>query len=164
MADEPALAEHGDQPYVAIDGVVTMTTIPKIADRLPEVFAWLAKKGITPAGPPFFKYDVIDMDGDLKMQVGVPVPELVSGEGPIVFGMMPAGRFATVSHVGHPSQLVDVTRDLLAWTERQGLTFDMWRGSDGEHWGCRLEFYLTDPREEPDMNNWETLLAFRLSE
>jgi effector-binding domain-containing protein len=164
MADEPTLAQHGDQPYVAIDGVVTTATIPEIADRLPEVFAWLAGKGIEPAGPPFFKYDVIDMDRELRMQVGVPVTELVAGDGPIVFGMMPAGRFATLRHVGHPSELAGATRELLDWAEREGLMFDMWRASDGEHWACRLEFYLTDPREEPDMNAWETLLAFRLSE
>jgi len=34
----------------------------------------------------------------------------------------------------------------------------------GERWGCRLETYLTDPSEEPDMNKWETQLAFRLAE
>jgi hypothetical protein len=34
---------------------------------------------------------------------------------------------------------------------------------DGQRWGCRLEAYTTDPAEEPDMNTWETELAFRLA-
>jgi hypothetical protein len=34
----------------------------------------------------------------------------------------------------------------------------------GEHWGCRVEFYLTNPTEEPDLSKWETQLAFRLAD
>jgi hypothetical protein len=34
---------------------------------------------------------------------------------------------------------------------------------DGQRWGCRLEVYNTDPAEEPNMNKWETELAFRLA-
>jgi hypothetical protein len=29
---------------------------------------------------------------------------------------------------------------------------------------CRLELYKTDPAVEPDMNKWETELAFRLAD
>jgi hypothetical protein len=39
----------------------------------------------------------------------------------------------------------------------------MSHGSDGDRWGSRLEFYLTDPREEP-MSKWVTQLAFRLAD
>ena len=46
----------------------------------------------------------------------------------------------------------------------QGLTWDMSPGETGERWGSRLEFYLTDPREEPDMSKWVTQLAFRLAD
>jgi hypothetical protein len=35
---------------------------------------------------------------------------------------------------------------------------------EGERWGCRLEIYLTDPREQPDVSAWETQLAFRLAD
>jgi hypothetical protein len=37
-------------------------------------------------------------------------------------------------------------------------------GESGERWGCRLESYLTDPRQEPDMSKWVTQLAFRLAD
>jgi hypothetical protein len=33
----------------------------------------------------------------------------------------------------------------------------------GERWGGRLEIYLTDPSQEPDMSRWQTQLAFRLA-
>jgi hypothetical protein len=67
-----------------------------------------------------------------------------------------------VTHVGHPDELAGVTRGLLDWADQQGLTWDMSPRADGELWGCRLEFYLTDPSAEPDMSKWETQLAFRL--
>jgi hypothetical protein len=38
----PGIRWRDAQPYVAIRRVVTMRTIPEIADRLPEVFGWLA--------------------------------------------------------------------------------------------------------------------------
>ena len=46
----------------------------------------------------------------------------------------------------------------------QGLTWDMSPGEEGERWGARLETYLTDPSEEPDMSKWVTELAFRLAD
>jgi hypothetical protein len=34
----------------------------------------------------------------------------------------------------------------------------------GERLGSRLEIYLTDPSQEPDMSKWQTQLAFRLAD
>jgi hypothetical protein len=40
-----------------------MQTMDSILPPLmPQVFAWLGERGIPPAGPPFWKYNVIDMD------------------------------------------------------------------------------------------------------
>jgi hypothetical protein len=36
-------------------------------------------------------------------------------------------------------------------------------GEGGERWGSRLEIYLTDPAQEPDLSKWVTELAFRLT-
>jgi hypothetical protein len=40
----------------------------------------------------------------------------------------------------------------------------MTTGDRGEQWASRVEFYLTDPNQEPDMNKWLTQLAFRLAD
>jgi effector-binding domain-containing protein len=82
----------------------------------------------------------------------------------VVTGVLPAGRYAAVTHVGHPNELVDATRALLDWADAEGLTWDVAADGSGERWGCRLEFYLTDPAAEPDMSKWETQLAFRLAD
>jgi effector-binding domain-containing protein len=82
----------------------------------------------------------------------------------VVTGVLPAGRYAEVLHVGHPDGLAEATRALLDWADGEGLTFDVTADGDGERWGCRLENYLTDPAEEPDMTKWHTQLAFRLAD
>lgn len=161
---EPTIVERSAQPYMSITGLVTMQRIPEIADRMPEVFQWLAARGIEPAGAPFFKYNVIDMERELEIEVGVPVADVLEGDDVVRPGVLPAGRYASVTHVGHPQQLIDATAALLQWAAQQGLSWDVTRTDRGERWGCRLELYKSDPAVEPDMNKWETELAFRLAD
>jgi len=164
---EPSIETRPEQPYVGITRFVTMQTIPEVADRLPEVFDWLAARGVEPAGAPFFRYYTIDMERELEIEVGVPVPRgsaVPASDDEVTAGVLPAGRYATVEHVGHPDQLVQATADLLAWAEKQGLRWDRAPGERGETWGARLEFYETDPAVEPDMSKWHTVLAFRLAD
>jgi len=151
-----------ERPYAAVAGRVTMTTIPEIADRFGEVFGFLGARGVEFAGAPFFRYNGVAMPGPLDMEAGVPVAEPVEGDGEVFGGVLPAGRYVRVTHVGHPEELGEVTGLLLEWAKDQGLVFDKEDGPENERWGSRLEFYLTDPREEPDMGKWETVLEFRL--
>jgi effector-binding domain-containing protein len=164
MSAAPEIVTRAEQPYVAIRGQVTMAEIGPLAVRTPEVFAWLGAHGVAPAGPPFLKYNVIDMMRQLEIDNGVPVAAPVDGDGDVVAGVVPAGRYAAVMHVGHPSELAGATKALLDWAAGQGLTWDMSPDADGERWGSRLEISLTDPREEPDMSKWVTQLAFRLAD
>jgi effector-binding domain-containing protein len=162
--DEFHLIERPDRPYVAVTGRVTMQTIPEIADRFGEVFGWLAERGLQPAGPPFFRYLVIDMDRGLVMQAGVPVESAIEGSGDVHDGVLPAGRYATTTYIGHPAGLVEVTRRMLEWADDQGLQWDTGSSPDGEVWGCRLEHHETDPAEEADLTRWQTRLEFRLAD
>jgi effector-binding domain-containing protein len=163
MPAPPRIVERPEQPYVAISGQVTMQTIGAIADRLPEVFVWLAAHDLEPAGAPFFKYNLIDMQRRLEIEVGVPVAAAAQGDGGVHAGVLPAGRYATVTHVGHPDELAGATAALLDWAAQQELRWDMTETAHGQRWGCRLEVYHTDPADEPDMRKWETELAFRLA-
>ena len=161
----PEIVTRAEQPYVAVRARVTIETLGVVVPPLNQlVFAWLGERGVAPAGAPFWKYDVIDMPGRLEVEAGVPVTAAVEGDGRVISGVLPAGRYATVVHVGHPSELAGATGALLDWAAERGLTFDMSPGENGERWGSRLEIYLTDPREEPDMSKWETQLAFRLAD
>lgn len=162
LQSEPKVVQRAEQPYAAIGGTLTMSEIAKIADRTRDVFEWLGANGLEPVGAPVFKYDAIDMDRLLRMEVGVPIAEQVAGSGDVITGVLPAGRYATVSYTGHPDDLVHVTGELLEWADRNGHVWDKKDGPDGEEWACRLEIYYTDPREEPDMSKWTTELAFKL--
>jgi effector-binding domain-containing protein len=164
MSATPEIETRAEQPYVAISARVPMSGLAGVGARLGQVFGWLGARGVAPAGPPFFKYNVIDMAGDLEVEGGVPIAQAMEGDTQVLSGVLPAGRYATVTHVGHPDQLLEVTRSLLAWASEQGLKWDMSPGDNGERWSSRVEFYLTDPSVEPDMNKWVTQLAFRLAD
>lgn len=78
---EPKLEHRDEQHYVAIRSQVTM---PELGTVLPpligEVFGWLGSKGLEPAGAPFWRYLVIDMEAKLEIDVAVPVATAVTGE------------------------------------------------------------------------------------
>jgi effector-binding domain-containing protein len=165
MTTELEVIALPERPYVAIPASITMATLGTVVPPLNgEVFGWLAANGIAPAGPPFWRYNVIDMARNLEVEAGCPVAEPVSGDGRVVAGVLPAGRYATLRHVGHPSTLVAATGELLDRAAAIGLKWDMVASAAGERWGARLENYLTDPATEPDMNKWVTELAFRLAD
>ena len=159
---QPRVLHRDAQPYVGIHQATTMTTFDKVVDRLDQLTIWLAAAGVEPSGPPFIRYHVIDMDNELLVEAGVPVAEHLVGSGEVVAGLLPAGDYVTVTHVGHPDELVEATGDLLAWAEREGFEFDRWDDPRGDAWRCRVESYLTDPDEQPDMHRWETELVFKL--
>lgn len=164
MQTEPEIVQRAEQPYVAIRTSVTMETIgPTIQSLHPEVFAWLDAQGVRPTGAPFVKYNVIDMQRELEIEVGVYVAEAVAGDRRVLSGVLPAGDYAATVYTGHPSGLVDATGALLDWAAKRGLVWDVSDTPRGQRWGCRLEVYDTDPREEPDLNKWETHLLFRLA-
>lgn len=166
LPEAPRVVERGETPYVGIRRTVTMTSIDQVADRIPEVIAWLAGRGVDPAGAPFLRYRVIDMVHELVVEAGVPVAGPVDGpvdgEGGVAAGLLPAGRYAVATVVGAPEVLVEATAELLRWGDERGLAWDAEPGPEGDRWACRLESYLTNPLEEPDMSRWRTELAFRL--
>jgi effector-binding domain-containing protein len=155
---EPTIVEREEEPYIALRGKVAMNEIAAFAGRMVEVTSYLAAREIQPIGAPFFKYDEVDMERGLVLEIGFVVDGRHYGEGEIVGGVLPAGRYASVTHHGHPDQLVDATRELLEWAEKQGLEWDV----EGNKWASRLEIYKSDPRDVPDLNLWETELLFKL--
>jgi effector-binding domain-containing protein len=164
MTPTPEIVERPAQPYVAVTRSLTMAelegTLPPL---ISDVFGWLADHGHQPAGPPFWKYNVIDMAAKLEVEVGVAVANAVAGDDLVGAGVVPAGRYVTVVHTGPPDSLEEATRELLEWATARGLTWDVTVADDGEHWAARLEEYLTDPAQEPDQARWQTRLAFRLA-
>ncbi len=158
------IVQRDATPYAAIPVTTTMADLGRDAPPLNgEVFDWIAARPVSPAGPPFWRYDVIDMAGALQLQVGVAITAATEGDDRVVVGALPAGSYLQTTHRGHPDTLAQATADLLAHAAAQGLTFDVAPGPSGERWAARLEFYLTDPDEQPDLDAWQTLLAVKLA-
>jgi effector-binding domain-containing protein len=161
---EPRLIQRTEQPYVSIRRLVGMQNLAEVADELPGLFAWLAKREVEPAGPPFFKYNLVSTSEPLDVEAGIPVRTPIPGDDRVLAAVLPDGRFASVTHVGHPDGLLEVTASLLDWGAEHGLTWDMSETDGGQHWGLRLELYQTDPAVQPDLSRWETEVLFRLAD
>lgn len=164
MTHEPRIQSRAAQPYVGIPATVTMATLAAAVDSgFPELFGWLASQGIAPDGAPFIRYLVIDMDGDLQIELGVPVSAPVTGNGRIQAGVLPAGSYAVLRHTGPYDGLVASNGALQRWATEHGVQFDTRETAQGSAWGGRVEHYLTDPSQEPDPAKWETDVAYLTS-
>jgi effector-binding domain-containing protein len=161
---DPKIIERAEQPYVSIRRLVSMDHLAEVADEIPGLLDWLAARQVEPAGAPFFKYNVVNMSGALDVEAGVPVPHPMIGDDRVLTGELSAGRFASVTHFGHFDGLLEVTAGLLDWGTEHGVEWDMSETGHGQRWGMRLEFYKTNPAQEPDPNKWETELLFRLAD
>jgi effector-binding domain-containing protein len=165
MLTEPKIEQRAEQRYVGIRSHVAMSEIATVLPPLiSEVFAWLGKRQKAPAGPPFFRYRVIEMSGRLEIDVGVPVASPVSGDQRVIADRLPGGLYATVIHTGNPAQLVEVNASLQQWGSRKGLKWQTSNGERGTVWASRLEIYLTDPASEPDPNKWQTEVAYLIAD
>ena len=164
MEVAPEITQRAAVPYAGISQWVTMSAVGSVADRIPEIFGWLGAHGITPAGPPFFRYHVVDMERQLLVEAGIPVTSAIDDDGDIRGGTLPAGRFAVMTHTGAPETLAAATSALLGWAQERGLAWDVSQTDAGEKWACRIESYLTNPAEQPDTSKWQTELAFRLAD
>jgi RNA polymerase sigma-70 factor (ECF subfamily) len=156
------LAHRNDQPYVAIKALVTMETLGTVLPGLqPEVRGWLQARGVAPSGDPSFKYNVIDMERELEVEVGFPVAHAMAGDERAQSGVLPRGEYASLLFTGHPKGLQRATATLLQWAE-EGLQWDVVKTDEGERWAARLEIYELDPPQ--DMDKWGTQLAFGLAD
>ena len=160
--DEPTIQERAAQPYVAVAATPTMATLgDAIPAGLDRVFGWLADHGIEPMGPPFVRYDVIDMDGELRIQLGVPVETALATDG-LIAAELPAGRYASLTFTG-PEDGVRANAALLDWAAEQGLAIERWEEGAGEGFGARVEWLLDGPEDDPDPATWRTEVAIMLA-
>jgi effector-binding domain-containing protein len=162
MLTEPRIVERTAQPYVAIRRTVGIPFSDVVDATLPKLWQWIETHGTEPAGPPFFKYNVINMPDSLEIEFGAPLAAPPDADGEVVAGTLPAGRYATLTYHGPYEGLLAANGALIDWAMAQKLDFDAQSTPQGERFACRLESYTNDPREVPDPADWETVLHFKL--
>ncbi len=165
MLSEPTIVEREEQPYAGVGRTVRLREIGEAFPRMMgELAAGLARLGVAPAGPPFLRYIVIDMEGDLQIELGIAVVAPVPSDDALIAGVLPAGRYGTVIHTGPFDTLADANAELQAWAAREGLRWAAVETPIGDRWDARLEIYLTDPEAEPDPATWRTEVAYLLAD
>lgn len=145
-----ATREIQSQPIVGIRAITTMEEIKQVIGALfGEVMDYLTGNGLAPAGMPFTIYHEMDAER-LEMECGMPVASPVEGTERVRPGELPAGKVATVTHMGPYEQLGQTWSALMKWMEEEDLQ------AAGAPW----EVYVTDPGEEPDQSKWRTDIFF----
>lgn len=161
MTSEPRIVTREEQPYAGVPLTVTMSSLPQAIDStFTRIFAWLGERGIAPAGPPFIRYFVIDMEADLEIELGVPVQAGIEGDEQIRAAALPGGQYVSLLHTGPYDQLIAANDTIQDWAEQQGVSFGSWDTGHGSGWRSRFESYITDPTTEPDSSKWETEISY----
>lgn len=165
MLTEPRIVERSQQSYMGIRASVPMEGIAAFIDgSFPEVFARLEAEKVEPADAPFLRYNVIDMEGLLEIEVGVPVATALPDAGRVFAGVLPAGRYGSLTYTGPYEGLIDANEALQQWARDQGLEWAMRETDRGDAFDSRIEVYLTDPSTEPDPEKWETEVTYLLAD
>ena len=145
-----AITEIESQPVVGIRATTSMEEIKQVIGALfGEVMEYLSGIGLAPAGMPFTIYHEMDAER-LEMECGMPVASPVEGTERVRPGELPAGKVATVTHMGPYEQLGQTWSALMKWMEEEGL----------QPACAPWEVYVTDPGEEPDQSKWRTDIFF----
>ena len=164
MPTEPTIVGRAAQPYAGIGASVSMDGFGDVIEAaIPEVFARLDALGVAPDGPPLVRYAAIDMEGRIEIEIGVPVAGAIEDDGRVRPGLLPAGRYATLIHVGHPDGLLGANEALQVWAHDKGLRVAMSIAGGVDRFESRFESYRTDPAAEPDPERWETEIAYLLA-
>jgi effector-binding domain-containing protein len=164
VQQQPVIEQRAELPYAGIRMQFAMDGFAAAVDEaFPELFGWLAGRGVQPAGPPFIRYHVIDMPARLDVEFGIPVAAAAQGDDRVRPGVLPAGRYVTLRHTGPYDGLIASNAALQDWAKDRGITFGSRDTDHGEAWPGRAEHYLTDPSAEPDPAKWQVDIAYLAS-
>ena len=92
----------------------------------------------------------------MDAEVGVPLSQSPQGDGRIIAGSFPAGKYVTAKHMGPYTGLPNSHMGLENYLQKHGLKEKVVTGEHGQKWGTRIESYITTPDEVADQSKWET--------
>lgn len=160
----PMIEAREAQFSIGIRGKVPMgdfsTVIPQYID---ETMAWLTSKGVKPVGAPFMRYYVIDMDGNMDVEIGWRVADALDGDDRVVSGVIPAGRYGALIYTD-VTQGIEGNRVLIEWAKDNNIEWDAWDTPEGHAFKSRVEFMLDGPDDDPDPTQWRTEVAILIAD
>jgi effector-binding domain-containing protein len=156
IVEAPAVVSKPERHYAGIRVVTPFRGMFAVRDQLmKELYAHDVGDGLT-----FFRLHVVDMDGPMDIEVGVVTDRPVPAADRIRPGVLPAGRYATMTFVGHGRR---ANGTLIDWIRARGLQVDVEQEPAGDRFACRYEAYVTDPRTERMKTRWQVELGFLLA-
>lgn len=126
-----------------------------------ELETWFKDNKIEQGHPRFLRYHVIDMQGEMDMEYGIPVDAPLPDEGQVRAGIIPAGRYISLIYAGSGLQ---GNKALLGYIQENNIPADRWESDKGDVFASRFEAYLTDPKVEPRKTKWDIELAIKLKD
>lgn len=155
IVEGPEVVERAAEHTLGIRVTTPFRGMLAVRDALmAELHGWPAERDVE-SGVTFFRLHVVDMAGPVDVEVGVTTPTAPDGDGRVRPGVLPAGRYASLTHVNH------ARRALVEWIRDTGLVPDRADTPAGDAFGCRCEVYLTDPRTERMKTKWSVRLDIR---
>ena len=124
-----------------------------------ELAKWFAVQGVTPQGPAFLRYHVIDMAGDMEIEYGLCLAQPLASDGRVTADVLPAGCYVSLIYSGSGLQ---GNKALIQYIHDHNLPVDRWDDPKGDGFRCRYEMYLTDPKIEPRKTKWDIEVAIKL--
>jgi effector-binding domain-containing protein len=160
IIQEPRVVQRPEMHYLGIRLVTPFRGMLSTRDNLMnELSNWIDRNGVVGAGRFFFRLHVIDMNGPMDIEVGVISVDPVAGDARVRPGVLPAGRYATLTYRDHA---IRANRALIDWASAHGVEFDRSDDAAGDRFACRYESYVTDPRTEPRKTKWKVELNIRV--
>ncbi len=102
-------------------------------ELLAEVYAWAGQSGLGVVGYGFLRLHVIDMQGDMDIEVGLVTRERSDYQGRVCSGVLLAGRYATLTYRGVRT---GANRALIEWARAKQLDFDRCDVPAGDRFAC----------------------------
>lgn len=160
----PRIETRAAQSYlaIAVEGVRQPEIGARLPPLLPQLFAALAKRGVAPAGAPFFRYVSMGSGEGMSVDVGVPVAQRQEGDAELHADELPAGRYAVLTHLGSFMGVHEANLLLHDWLREHRIDAAPVNGRASP--GAHVEVYVTDPAQEPDVSKWVTLVEVRLQD
>jgi effector-binding domain-containing protein len=126
-----------------------------------ELSKYVSTQKIAEEGAYYLRFRLIDMEGDMGISVGVPVPAGSGGNERVRPIVLPQGQYACLRYIGHG---LVANKLLLNWIKDQGLQMDRWDDPKGDAFRCRRETFLTDRRKESLKKKWAMELSIKLAD
>lgn len=136
--------ETTESPYLYVERSASMDPAeigPAMGSAFGEVWAFMQKHGVAPAGPALAVYTSYAPDKmDFRAGFFIAPEDMAAAESPVMADVTPAGRAVKGTHHGSYATIRDSYGEMHAFTTAEGLDFI------APTW----EVYLNDPSTTPE--------------